>query len=61
MAKAMGFPHSPTTNEVDRLYRQLVEIYAISVAQLAECPTGTVQTPPLAQIGPELAGRGLVR
>jgi hypothetical protein len=33
----MAFPPPPTTNEVDRLYRKLMEINAIDAAQLAEC------------------------
>jgi hypothetical protein len=37
VAKAMSFPPPPTTDEVDRLYRQLREIHAIGAAQLATC------------------------
>jgi hypothetical protein len=37
MAKAMSFSPPPTADEVDRLYRELAEIYAIGAAQLVEC------------------------
>jgi hypothetical protein len=36
--KALNASHLPTTDGVDKLYRQLVEIHAITAAQLAECP-----------------------
>jgi hypothetical protein len=36
-AKAVSISPPPTADEVDRLYRQLAEIHAISAAQLAEC------------------------
>jgi hypothetical protein len=37
MAKAPSASPPPTTNGVDKLYRQLVKIYATVAAQLAEC------------------------
>jgi hypothetical protein len=36
-AKALDASPLPTTDGVDKLYRQLGEIHAISAAQLAEC------------------------
>jgi hypothetical protein len=37
MAKALSVSPPPTTDEVDMLFRQLMEIQAIAVVQLAEC------------------------
>jgi hypothetical protein len=53
--KALNASRPPTTDRVDKLYRQLVEIHAITAAQLAECPTGTALTPLLAWSGPGMS------
>jgi hypothetical protein len=37
VAKAPSTSAPPTTNGVDKLYHQLAEIHAITIAQLAEC------------------------
>jgi hypothetical protein len=54
VAKPMAFLPVPTTNEVDRLYRQLTEIHTIDATQLAECARArwchSYSTPSLVQV-----------
>jgi hypothetical protein len=46
----------PTTNGVDKMYHQLVEIHAIAAVQLVECDTGIGLTRPLMWLTPTLVG-----
>jgi hypothetical protein len=52
-AKPLNASPPPTTNGMDRLYRQLAEIHAITAMQLAECACWRQSdpTPSLVQAG----------
>jgi hypothetical protein len=45
VAMTMSLSPPPTADKVDRLYRQLVEIHTIVVAQLVECARWRRSTP----------------
>jgi hypothetical protein len=64
VAKSPGVSPPLTADEVDRMYRQLAEIHAITTAQLADCACWCwIDSPPphLARLKWEPVGQGPMR